>query len=62
MREAATIGIWAFIAIAIRQWNIHKDIALTAIIASAILFILISIHGYKGRNYTPFAKLKRGEW
>jgi hypothetical protein len=62
MREAATVGIWAFMAIAIRQWDVHKDIALTAIIASAILFILISIHGYKGKYYTPFAKLKRGEW
>ncbi len=62
MREAATVGVWAFIAIAIRQWDVHKDIALTAIIASVILFILISIHGYKGRYYTPFAKLKRGEW
>ena len=62
MREAASVGIWAFIAIAIRQWNIHKNIALTAIIASAILFILISIHAYKGKYYAPFAKLKRGEW
>ena len=62
MREAASVGIWAFIAIAIRQWDVHKNIALTAIIASAILFILIAIHGYKGRYYTPFAKLKRGEW
>ena len=62
MREAATVGVWAFIAIAIRQWNVHKDIALTAIIASAILLILISIHANKGKYYTPFAKLKRGEW
>ena len=62
MREAASVGIWAFIAIAIRQWSLHKDIALTAIIASIILLVLISIHAYKGRNYTPFVKLKRGEW
>ena len=62
MREAATVGVWAFVAIAIRQWDVHKDIALTAIVSSVILFVLISIHGYKGRYYTPFAKLKRGEW
>ena len=62
MREAASVGIWAFIAIAIRQWGVHKEIALTAIITSAVLLILISIHVYKGRNYAPFVKLKRGEW
>ncbi|HVX28670.1 MAG TPA: hypothetical protein VHB70_20135 [Parafilimonas sp.] len=62
MREAASVGIWAFIAIAIRQWNVHSNIVLTAIITSAILLILISIHGYKGRYYAPFVKLKRGEW
>jgi ABC-type iron transport system FetAB permease component len=62
MREAASVGIWAFIAIAIRQWNAYKDIALTAIIASVILLILVSIHAYKGRYYAPFVKLKRGEW
>lgn len=62
MREAATVGIWAFIAIAVRQWNVYKDIAFTAIIAALILNVLIAIHFYKNSNYSPFAKIKRGEW
>jgi len=62
MREAATVGVWAFVAIAVREWNNYKDIAYTAIIATVILMILIAIHFYKGRNYIPFVKLKRGEW
>ncbi len=61
MREAASVGIWAFVAIAIRQWNEHNNIAITAIIASSVLFILIARHGYKNRYYSPFAKIKRGE-
>jgi hypothetical protein len=62
MREAATVGIWAFIAIAVRQWNTYKDVALAAIFASLVLSVLIDIHFYQNRNYTPFAKIKRGEW
>ena len=62
MRETATVGIWAFIAIAIRQWNAYKDIAFTAIIAAVILSVLIAIHFYKNSYYSPFAKIKRGEW
>ncbi len=62
MREAATVGIWAFIAIAVRQWHTHNNIAVTATIASAILSVVIVYHGYKGRYYLPHVKLKRGEW
>jgi len=62
MRESAAVGIWAFVAIAVRQWSAYKDIAFTAIIAALILSVLIAIHFYKNKNYTPFAKIKRGEW
>ncbi len=62
MRESATVGIWAFVAIAVRQWSSHNNIAYTAIICSAILAVLITIHFYKNKNYIPFVKLKRGEW
>ena len=62
LRESAGVGIWAFIGIAIRQWNEHNSIAITAIIVSAILTVLIFQHGYKNRYYGPFAKIKRGEW
>ena len=62
MREAAGVGIWAFIAIAVRQWQAHNNIAIAAIAASLVLMIAIFIHGYKNRAYAPNEKIKRGEW
>ena len=62
MREASMVGIWAFIGIAIRQWENHPDIAIAAIIVSAILFIASAAHVYKNRKYIIGAKIKRGEW
>lgn len=62
MREASLVGIWAFIAIAIRQWENNPDIAIAAIIASFILFIASAVHVYKNRKYIIGEKIKRGEW
>lgn len=62
LRETSTVGIWAFIAIAVRQWNIHKDISITAAIAIIILSALIGVHASKNKETTPFAKIARGEW
>jgi hypothetical protein len=62
MREAALVGIWAFTAIAVRQWQQHNNISIAAIIASAVLLVAVSIHGYKNLNTAVFAKIKRGEW
>lgn len=62
MREAAGVGIWAFIAIAVKQWQFHNNIAMTAISVSVILFVAIVIHGYRNREFSPAAKIKRGEW
>lgn len=61
MREAALVGIWALIAIAVRQWHEHDEIVISALIAAAILFTAVSWHGYKNRDTSPFEKLKRGE-
>ena len=62
LRESAMVGVWAFIAIAIRQWGAYNNIAVTAIIAAAILLILSLRHGYKNRYYAPQQKIKRNEW
>jgi len=62
LRETAMVGIWAFIAIAVRQWQDHNNIAIAAIVASIVLFIVITIHAYKNRYCNPFVKIKRGEW
>ncbi len=62
MREAAGVGIWAFIAIAVRQWHNHQSISILALVASVVLLGSIAIHGYLQRAYSPAAKIKRGEW
>ena len=62
MREAAAVGAWAFIAIAVRQWNIHNDIAWIALFSALILMIAGTMHLYKNRKYSIPLKLKRGEW
>ncbi len=61
MREAALVGVWALIAIAVKQWQDNQSIVIAAIIAAIILFVAVSVHGYKNRATSPFQKLKRGE-
>lgn len=62
MREAAMVGVWAFIAIAVKQWGLNQDISIAALIASIALVIAAIIHVYKNRRYNIIAKLQRGEW
>lgn len=62
LREAAAVGMWAFVAIAVRHWNEYGGIVATGLIAAAILFMLSGWHGYKNRYYSPANKIRRGEW
>lgn len=62
LRESALVGIWAFIAIAVRQWEDYPVIAWSALGCALVLLIAISIHGYKNRKYNIAAKLMRKEW
>ena len=62
MREAAMTGVWALIAIAVKQWQENQSIVIAAIVAAAILFFAVSVHGYKNRNTSPFKKNTRGEF
>lgn len=62
MREAALVGVWALIAIAVRQWHTHNDISIAAMIAYGALSVASIIHVYKNRRYNIAAKLQRGEW
>lgn len=57
MREASLVGIWAFIAIAVKQWEVNPSIAWTAIILSLILLARAVRHAYKNRHSSPFKKL-----
>lgn len=61
MREAALVGIWALLAIAVKQWDENMAVVYTALIVSAILFIYMSWHGYKNRETSLFKKMQGGE-
>lgn len=62
LRESAVVGVWALVAIAVRQWGVHPEISVTALLASALLLSAIMYHGYQNRETSPFLKLKRGEF
>ncbi len=62
MREAAAVGAWAFIAIAVRQWGSYTNIVVVSVIVSVILVFMIGWHANKNSYYRPGNKIKRGEW
>jgi hypothetical protein len=57
LREFATVGIWALIAIAVPNFESQKIIAYVAIFAATLLFVIIMIHGYQNRKTNPFMKM-----
>ncbi len=59
MREFALVGIWGLTAVSVANWGTHQPIVITAVIVSAILFVAISIHGYKNRATAPHIKFKQ---
>ena len=61
LREAGLVGVWALAAIAVKQWQLNMEIVIAALIASAILFIAVAVHGFRNRKTSPIEKLKRGE-
>jgi len=56
MREAALVGIWALIAIAVRQWDNEPGIVWAALIAAGILFIYAVIQAWNNRRTLPFVR------
>ncbi|MFW6203300.1 MAG: hypothetical protein ACOC30_03275, partial [Marinilabilia sp.] len=56
MREAAIVGIWAFIGIAVRHWDANPAIAWMAIAASLVLLISAGSHAYKNLATLPFVR------
>lgn len=56
MREAAAVGIWAFIGIAVRHWESSPSIAWMALAASLVLFIAAGSHAFKNRGTLPFIR------
>lgn len=61
MREAALVGVWAFIAIAVKQWDNQYMVAYAALIFATALFLAASIHGFKNRKTNPFQKIIQSE-
>jgi uncharacterized membrane protein YhaH (DUF805 family) len=61
MREAAGVGIWALVAITVKQGNFNESIVMSSIAASSVLFILIAFQAYRNRRTLPHKKLARGE-
>ena len=54
MREFALVGVWALIAIYVKQQNEYESIAYTALIGALILFGYVMYHGFKNRKTNPF--------
>ncbi len=59
LRETALVGVWALVAIAVKQWGVNGEIVFTALAASFILLTGVSIHGFKNRKTSPFVKLRQ---
>jgi hypothetical protein len=60
MREFAVVGIWALVAISVRHWGSIPLLQWTAMVCALILFLAISIHGYRNRATNPFVKMREG--
>ena len=50
LREAALVGIWALIAIAVKHWGMQPAIVTTAIVSSVVLLIAIIFHVFTRSN------------
>ncbi|WP_159469968.1 tryptophan-rich sensory protein [Dyadobacter sp. 3J3] len=50
LRESASVGIWALIAVAVANWELNKTVAYSAIIASVIIFISCGAHSFKNKG------------
>ncbi len=62
MREAAMVGVWALIAIAVKQWEMNSLVVYGAVIGACILFLYSTWHGFKNSQTSPINKLRRNEF
>ncbi|SFU68675.1 hypothetical protein SAMN05216480_11358 [Pustulibacterium marinum] len=54
MREFALVAVWSFMAIYFRHEGYQPAITTTALICAIVVFLAISIHGFKNRKSNPF--------
>ena len=57
MREAALVGVWAFIAIAVKQWEGESMVAYSSLFFSMVLFIAAGTHAFINRKTNPLNKI-----
>lgn len=50
LRESASVGVWALIAVAVANLEANKSVAYTAIIASVVIFVSCGAHSYKNKG------------
>lgn len=50
LRESASVGVWALIAVAVANWEVNKSVAYTAIFASVVIFISCGAHSFKNKG------------
>jgi hypothetical protein len=62
LREAAMVGVWGFVAIAVKQYGANDNVAFTAIIFALILISVTGRHAWQNRETTPLKKLSRKEF
>ena len=55
LRESASVAVWGLVAVAVANWGTTPMVAYTALLASVVIFISTSIHGYQNREH-PFIK------
>lgn len=53
MREHALVAVWAFVAIALAQWEAAPTVAWAAVGGAAVLVALVSVHAFKNRTTLP---------
>ena len=57
MREFASVGVWAIVAIAVRHWDVIPVLQWTSVFWVAVLGTAIMVHAYKNRHLGPFRRL-----
>ena len=62
LREAAFVGVWAFVSIGLKLWETVPSVAFTAFALATLLFLGGGIHAFLNRDTAPGAKIARGEW
>lgn len=62
MREVGAVFIWALAAIAVRNWEVHQDLALFCLACIATLAVYSTYHAFSNKYTLPHNKIKRGEW